>query len=692
MPGRENRKRGGKKRQGNNPLGDDLAADRFAQAKKLKNGMGGVERGEDEDWEHNTSGFVLNAKTTKKIFQRAREQLSQIEEEKEGYEEEVDSEIAEGDAEEEEGGKGSHSSSSRHNNSKGGQFSAPGSESSSLLQGKTNRKTTSHAGTSHIMRGEEEEESATTEDHGLSAILRSVHSAPSPFERPLDEEGGIGALTREERALLEGDDDEDDDATSVISEVPGEEETGLMELMANETHLHSGGGGFDAGKGNICGPSSNNTSSNNPGSSNRKTMTSDSNLNTDASTSSSGGAGAVGPIEAYYGINEEEARLLDRFQPASRVHSRHLSGIIMERIQEQVAEEQKKKQQHLDEGQQEGGGRSGGAHFPLRSSSMSHFIKNTAPPGEEEDESAMNAAAASIDPRIARVYTAIGTLLKRYTSGKIPKAFKVLPNVENWEALLLLTKPEQWSPHAVYHATRIFSAHLNERMAQRFYAAVLLPIVHERIVEEKKLHPALYMAVKKALFKPIAFFKGFLLPLATDEECTLREALIIASILQRTHLPPIPTAVALVKIAQEPFRGPCTVFLRVLIDKQMALPYQAIDALVVYFHRFIHTHSRVEAEEAEEEGGMRRGGEHSGACRGAEVRGGGRRTVEALPVLWHQTLLLFVQRYKDDLTMEQIHLLTQVCSIHFHYLISPEIKRELGAAKRNHLQREVGKA
>ncbi|RNF00563.1 putative bystin [Trypanosoma rangeli] len=310
-----------------------------------------------------------------------------------------------------------------------------------------------------------------------------------------------------------------------------------------------------------------------------------------------------------YGIDEEEARLLQKFQPPSQVQSRNLADMIMEKIRER-------------EGVRSAAG------------------------DTRDDASVAECEEERVDPRVARVYTAIGTILKSYKSGKVPKAFKVLPNIKNWEQLLMLTRPHEWSPHATYQATRIFAANLNERMAQRFYAAVLLPMAHQRMLTEKKLHPALYMAIRKALFKPVSFFKGFILPLAADEECTLKEALIVASILQRMHLPPVPTAVTIVKLAQQPFSGPRSVFLRVLIDKKMAMPYQAVDALVGYFHRFVHTHSRE----------------------------------EKLPVLWHQTLLSFTQRYKGDLTADQVNLLQQVCAKHFHYLLTPEVRRELNAA------------
>lgn len=45
-------------------------------------------------------------------------------------------------------------------------------------------------------------------------------------------------------------------------------------------------------------------------------------------------------------------------------------------------------------------------------------------------------------------------------------------------------------------------------MAQRFYNLVLLPRIRDDIAEYKRLNFHLYMALKKALFKPAAWFKG----------------------------------------------------------------------------------------------------------------------------------------------------------------------------------------
>lgn len=73
--------------------------------------------------------------------------------------------------------------------------------------------------------------------------------------------------------------------------------------------------------------------------------------------------------------------------------------------------------------------------------------------------------------------------------------------------------PTCWSAGAMYQATRIFTSNLKEKMAQRFFNLVLLPRVRDDIAEYKRLNFHLYQALRKALFKPGAFMKGFLLPL-----------------------------------------------------------------------------------------------------------------------------------------------------------------------------------
>jgi essential nuclear protein 1 len=65
------------------------------------------------------------------------------------------------------------------------------------------------------------------------------------------------------------------------------------------------------------------------------------------------------------------------------------------------------------------------------------------------------------------IYFRVGTLLRRYKSGKLPKAFKIIPSLSNWEEILYLTHPENWTPHATFQATRIFVSNLKTKQTQR---------------------------------------------------------------------------------------------------------------------------------------------------------------------------------------------------------------------------------
>lgn len=80
--------------------------------------------------------------------------------------------------------------------------------------------------------------------------------------------------------------------------------------------------------------------------------------------------------------------------------------------------------------------------------------------------------------------------------------------------------------------------------------------------------------------------------------------------------------------------------LQVLVNKKYTLPYMAVDTLAEHFNGFT--------------------------------------TVEGpMPVIWHQSLLAFVQRYKADLTAEQKERIKALLHIHAHHTMTPEVRREL---------------
>ncbi|XP_028060477.1 bystin [Camellia sinensis] len=292
-------------------------------------------------------------------------------------------------------------------------------------------------------------------------------------------------------------------------------------------------------------------------------------------------------------INEEDEALLDAFTSKNAGPQRTLADIIVQKIKEKDAQ-----------------------------------VSSEARPLPKLDDS------------IIDLYKGVGKLLNKYTSGKIPKAFKHIPSLQLWEEVLYLTEPEKWSPNAMYQATRIFASNLGVKKAERFYKLVLLPRVREDIRKNKKLHFSLYQALKKSMYKPAAFNKGILFPLCESGTCNLREAVIIGSIIQKVSIPPLHSSVALLRLTDMEYCGTTSYFIKLLIEKKYALPYRVLDAMVAHFLKFL-----------EDE--------------------------RIMPVIWHQSLLAFVQRYKNELTKEDKINLYSLVEKQWHKLVTPEILREL---------------
>ncbi|KAI9033293.1 Bystin-domain-containing protein [Hyaloraphidium curvatum] len=320
-------------------------------------------------------------------------------------------------------------------------------------------------------------------------------------------------------------------------------------------------------------------------------------------------------------LDDAERRLIEKFIAPSSKQQRNLADIIMDRIKQ--AEEAPA--EALEPAGQQA---AQAAPAPLMVQGPKGHMLHV-PPG--------------MNPKVVEVYSKVGLLLSRYRSGKLPKPFKIIPSFKNWDEILYLTRPEDWTPHATYQATRIFVSNLKGNMAQRFFELVLLDRVRDDIAENKKLNVHLYLALKKALYKPAAFFKGILLPLLESGNCTLREAAIIGSVVSKVSIPVLHSSAALLKVAELPYTGPSSLFVRILLDKKYALPYRVVDALVFHFLRF-------------------------------------KQDKRQLPVLWQQSLLVFSQRYKEDMTPDQKDALLEVVKVHFHPTISPEIRRELGSS------------
>lgn len=300
-------------------------------------------------------------------------------------------------------------------------------------------------------------------------------------------------------------------------------------------------------------------------------------------------------------IDEGDQDLFEKLMPSAALPRQSLAELIMSRIKEQEA----------------------------------------AANGRETTEGRpLGAAPPQLPTKVIEVYTKVGVLLSRYKAGKLPKAFKIIPSLRNWEDILYLTRPDQWSPNACYEATRLLVSNLTAKQCQRFMTDILLERVRDDIQDNKKLNYHLYMALKKALYKPAAFFKGFLFPLVQGGSCTLKEGAIVASVLTKVSVPVLHSAAALLRLAEMDFSGPAALFIRVLLDKKYALPFKVVDALVFHFIRW-------------------------------------KSMSRPFAVLEHQSLLVFTQRYKNDMTVEQKESLLDIVKVKGHDKIGPEILREL---------------
>lgn len=246
--------------------------------------------------------------------------------------------------------------------------------------------------------------------------------------------------------------------------------------------------------------------------------------------------------------------------------------------------------------------------------------------------------------RLFDMYKSLGKSLKKYRDGKLPKAFEYIPYMEYWEDVLLLTEPEHWSPNAMYEVTRIFVSQSDLGVFESFNRLVLLPYIRSDIRKNKRLHFVLHLALNKTLeIKPAAFFNGILFPLCDSRTCTLREAVLIGSTLRKVLISPPHPSVALLKLAEMEYYDSTSYFIKLLLEEANDLPYGAIEALVSHFMRF---------------------SENTGT----------------MPVIWHQSLLAFVQRYKNKLHEADKENLRLVLGKQNHKLVTPKIRKELNGS------------
>ena len=245
-----------------------------------------------------------------------------------------------------------------------------------------------------------------------------------------------------------------------------------------------------------------------------------------------------------------------------------------------------------------------------------------------------------INQKIVDAYKLVGEVLRSYTSGKLPKAFNIIPSTEDWEDLINITEPYNWTPQAMYEAVIQFSSS-EVLMTYTFYEKYLVPAIRNDIKKNRKLNIHYYNCLKKALFKPSAFFKGIILPMS--KTLTTKEASIIGSILRKCSIPSNHASASIVKLTQickndkKGISVGALYFIRLLLVKKYAFPTEVKETLVNFFLSYYDFDK------------------------------------EKLPVLWHQAFLCFVQHYKLDLTENEKAKLKELNNKVGHHVISNEI-------------------
>mmetsp|Transcript_6643 Transcript_6643/g.11178 ORF Transcript_6643/g.11178 Transcript_6643/m.11178 type:complete len:127 (+) Transcript_6643:466-846(+) len=122
----------------------------------------------------------------------------------------------------------------------------------------------------------------------------------------------------------------------------------------------------------------------------------------------------------------------------------------MEQKQKEAAKQPKKGASKTDE-QVENSGEKTLADMIMQKMETGDFVD-----GNRLDNMSEMKGDSTLDPKVIAAYKKVGIVMRSYKSGKLPKAFKIIPQTQNWEELLILTNPDSWSPNASYEATKIF--------------------------------------------------------------------------------------------------------------------------------------------------------------------------------------------------------------------------------------------
>jgi essential nuclear protein 1 len=62
-----------------------------------------------------------------------------------------------------------------------------------------------------------------------------------------------------------------------------------------------------------------------------------------------------------------------------------------------------------------------------------HVAANLKSVPSYSDEADKDRVPEGMSPKVVEVYKSVAKIMSRYSAGKVPKAFKIIPNLKNWE-------------------------------------------------------------------------------------------------------------------------------------------------------------------------------------------------------------------------------------------------------------------
>ena len=134
-------------------------------------------------------------------------------------------------------------------------------------------------------------------------------------------------------------------------------------------------------------------------------------------------------------------------------------------------------------------------------------------------------------------------------------------------------------------AVNIFASNFDPVRAEEFYRSWLSPAVKRDLANSKKLNVHLYEALKKALYKTNAWFKGIMFEFCS-ETTMLREMKVIESLVSKMSIPVITASVAMLKLMEMPPTTPVVHYLAAFLNKHYTLPKRVLTGITEYLLTF----------------------------------------------------------------------------------------------------------